>query len=480
MIYPMYIDGEWYTKEGSSRDVVSPATGEVIGTVTPAGFEEVDRALKAADREKGNLEKMTVFERSEMLFRIADAIDAHKEELAKMIAMEMGKPYHTEALGEVGGSALAFRDAAEQIKWMSSEIPSVREKNVHVYAYRKPVGVFTIITPFNFPLCTASCYYLAPGLAAGNTILWLPPMSCSAVASLFMKCFEEAEVPKGMINMVIGTSQEAKTAAVVHPLTAGIGFTGSTKTGNDIMEKAKAKKSLMELGGNGPVVVLRDADLEKAAEGILAGSFGNAGQICTSTERVLVDDSVADELVKIILSKMDRYVVGNPMDEKTTMGPVHNRSTVDTVMEHVQDAIDKGAKVVSEHWGKVEGAPTEHYLYPTVIDHVSKDALLNIEETFGPVVPLVRFQEESEIMGLIAMSPYGLAAGVYTEDLKKGMQMAEEMRFGYVNINSGSSYWDWTFPAGGAGGSQSGYGRSGGKWSILEMSEERCVSVNLN
>ena len=380
----------------------------------------MDRALKAADREKGNLEKMTVFERSEMLFRIADAIDAHKEELAKMIAMEMGKPYHTEALGEVGGSALAFRDAAEQIKWMSSEIPSVREKNVHVYAYRKPVGVFTIITPFNFPLCTASCYYLAPGLAAGNTILWLPPMSCSAVASLFMKCFEEAEVPKGMINMVIGTSQEAKTAAVVHPLTAGIGFTGSTKTGNDIMEKAKAKKSLMELGGNGPVVVLRDADLEKAAEGILAGSFGNAGQICTSTERV------------------------------------------------------------SEHWGKVEGAPTEHYLYPTVIDHVSKDALLNIEETFGPVVPLVRFQEESEIMDLIAMSPYGLAAGVYTEDLKKGMQMAEEMRFGYVNINSGSSYWDWTFPAGGAGGSQSGYGRSGGKWSILEMSEEICVSVNLN
>jgi len=480
MIYPMYIDGEWYIKKDSEKAVISPATGETIGTITPAGYEEVDRALKAADREKEALERMTVFERAEMLVRIAEAIDAHKEELAKMITMEMGKPYHLEALGEVEASALAFRDASEQIKWMPSEIPSVREKNVQVYAYRKPMGVFTVITPFNFPLCTASCYYIAPGLAAGNTILWMPPISCSACASLFMKCFDAAGVPKGMMNMVIGTSAEAKTAAVVHPLTTAIGFTGSTKTGNDIMEKAKAKKALMELGGNGPVIVLRDADLEKAAEGIVNGSFANAGQICTSTERVLVDDHIADELVKIVLSKMERYRVGNPMEEKTTMGPVHNKEIVKTVMTQLKDAIAKGAEIVSPHSGKVEGAPTDNYLHPTVIDHVPKEALINREETFGPVIALVRFKEESEIMPLIHMSPYGLAAGLFTEDLKKGMKMALGMKFGYVNINSGSSYWEWTFPAGGAGGRQSGYGRSGGKWSILEMSEERCVSVNLN
>lgn len=479
MVYPMYIDGEWYTKEGSEREVISPATGEVLGSITPADAQDVDRALKAADREKANLEKMTVFERAEMCVRIADAIEKHRDELAKIITMEMGKPYG-EALGEVGASALSFRDAAEQIKWMTDEIPPVREKNIHVYAYRKPVGVFAVITPFNFPICTASCYYLAPGLAAGNTMVWLPPISCSAIASVFMKCIEEAQIPKGMINMVIGTSAEAKTAAVVHPLTAAIAFTGSTATGNAIMEKAKAKKSLMELGGNGPVVVLKDANLEKAADAIMGGSFANAGQICTSTERVLVDDSVADKLAEIILSKLDQYKVGNPMEEGTTVGPVHTENTVDTVLRHIEDAVSKGAKIVSPQSGIVEGAPTRNYLHPTVVDYVSEDALFNIEETFGPVIALVRFKDESEIEALIHKSPYGLAAGLFTEDLKKGMKMAEAMRFGYVNINSGSSYWDWTFPAGGAGGSQSGYGRSGGKWSILEMSEERCVSVNLN
>lgn len=479
MIYPMYIDGKWVVKEGTGRDVVSPATGEVIGTITPGGFEEVDRALKAADREKENLESMTAFERAEMCIKIADAVDNHKEELARIISLEMGKPY-AEALGEAGGSALSFRDAAEQIKWMSSEIPSVREKNVHVFAYKKPVGVFTIITPFNFPICTACCYYLAPGLAAGNTMVWFPPISCSAIASVFMKCIEEAEIPAGMINMVIGTSQEAKTVAVQHPLTAGIGFTGSTQAGKDIEAKAKAKKTLMELGGNGPVIVLKDANLEKAAEAILAGSFNNAGQICTSTERVLVDDSVAGELAKILVDKMSRYKVGNPLEEGITMGPVHSVSTVKTVLTHIQDALEKGGKIVSPHSGQVPGMPTENYLYPTVIDYVSKDALVNIEETFGPLIALVRFKEESEIMSLVQMSPYGLAAGIFTENLKKGMKMAEKMHFGYVNINSGSHYWDWTFPAGGAGGSESGHGRSGGKWSILEMSEERCISINLN
>lgn len=479
MIYPMYIDGEWVTVEGSSKEVVSPATGEVLGTITPAGFAEVDRALKAADREKANLEKMTAFERAELCNKLADAIDNHKEELAHIIALEMGKPYEA-ALGEAGGSALSFRDAAEQIKWMASEIPSVREKNVHVYAYRKPVGVFTIISPFNFPICTACCYYLAPGLAAGNTMVWFPPISCSAIASVFMKCVEEAGIPKGMISMVIGTSAEAKTMAVKHPLTAGIGFTGSTEAGNTICGNAKAKKTLMELGGNGPVVVLKDANLEAAADAIMGGSFGNSGQICTSTERVLVDDSVADELVKIILSKMDNWKVGNPLEAGVNMGPVHTMATVETMLRHIDDAVAKGAKVVSEHSGIVEGMPTKNYLHPTVIDHVSSDALVNLEETFGPLIALVRFKEESEIMPLIEMSPYGLAAGLFTQDLKKGMLMAESMRFGYVNINSGSNYWDWTFPAGGAGGSHSGSGRSGGKWSIMEMSEERCVSVNLN
>lgn len=478
MIYPMYIDGEWVAGTESEHDVVSPVTGDILGTIPLAGQREVDRAFEAADREKESLEQMTAFERAELCVRIADAITGRREELARIITLEMGKPY-TEAMGEVQSSALSFRDAAEQIKWMSGEIPTVREKDVHVFAFRRPVGVFTVITPFNFPICTACCYYLAPGLAAGNTMVWFPPVSCSAIASVFMKCIEDARIPKGMINMVIGTSKEAKTAGVQHPLAAGIAFTGSTAAGNEIEEKAKAKKTLMELGGNGPVIVLRDADPEKAAEAILAGSFQNAGQICTSTERVLVDERIADRLADILLKKMGRYQVGDPFEEGITMGPVHSIHTVETVLKHIQDAVEKGAKIISPHSGQVEGMPTPNYLYPAILDHVSADALVNQEETFGPLIALVRFQNESDIIPLVKRSPYGLAAGIFTEDLKRGMKLAERMRFGYVNINSGSSYWDWTFPAGGAGGTRSGHGRSGGKWSILEMSEERCISVNL-
>ena len=479
LFYPMYIDGQWVTETESRQEVVSPVTGGILGTIPLAGPEEVDRAYRAADREKERLEQMTAFERAELCVRIADALMRRREELAKIITLEMGKPF-TEALGEVQSSALAFRDAAEQIKWMSGEIPAVREKNVHVFAFRKPVGVFTVITPFNFPVCTACCYYLAPGLAAGNPMVWFPPVSCSAIASVFMKCVEEAGIPKGIINMVIGTSKEAKTLGVQHPLAAGIAFTGSTEAGNAIAEKAGAKKTLMELGGNGPVIVLKDADPEKAAEAILTGSFQNAGQICTSTERVLVDEHIADRLAEVLLEKMKRYQVGDPFKEGVTMGPVHSMNTVETVLAHIQDAVEKGAKIISPHSGQVEGMPTSNYLYPAILDRVSRDALVNKEETFGPLIALVRFRDENEIMPLIKESPYSLAAGIFTEDLKKGLKLAHAMRFGYVNINSGSSYWDWTFPAGGTGGTRSGHGRSGGKWSILEMSEERCISINLN
>ena len=476
MLFPMYIDGQWVDCE-KKRQVMNPATGQAIGEVPMGGAAEVERAILAADRETVRMEEMTVFERAALCVRIADAIEARKEEIAKILSMEHGKPYHTEALGEVGACIGSFREAAEQIKWMTSEVIQVREKDTRVFGYRKPRGVYVVVSPWNFPLGNPTIYYLAPGLAAGNTIVWLPPMSSAAVASVYMKCFEDAAVPPGVINLVIGNAPEAKTPACAHPKTAAIAFTGSTKIGHEIMAVAKAKPALMELGGNGPVVVFPDADLERAAQGIMTGAFSNAGQICTSTERVLVHDSVADELVKVMLSKIDRVKLGDPMDPSTTMGPVHEKSVVKTFLSQVEEAVSKGAKVL--HGGGVApGFPTEHFLQPTIIDHVPVDAMLNTDETFAPIIPLIRYSDVKELPDLVNMSPYGLAMAVYSRDVEKAMRFAEKMKFGHVNINNASSYWDWTFPAGGTGGKDSGYGRCGGKWSIEEMSELRHLTVS--
>ena len=343
---------------------------------------------------------------------------------------------------------------------------------------RKPKGVFGIITPWNFPLGTPSMYYLAPGLAAGCPMVWNPATSTAAIASAFMQCFEDAEVP--FVSLVIGKGSIVGDALSVHPQVAGIGFTGSTATGNVICSRAQSKHTQMELGGNGPCIVLKDADLDLAADKLMAGSFTNAGQICTSTERVLVDNAVADLLVYKIKARMSRYALGNPFQKDVTVGPMHARDTIETVLRHIDDAVAKGAELICGG-GRDSSMPTDHYIQPTVLDHVSRDALVNMEETFGPVLPLVRFQDESEIPAIIRDSPYRLFSAIFTRDVDKALSMAQssDFNFGCVNINEGCNFWDTMLPAGGGGGSASGHGRSGGKYSIADFSEERLIALHL-
>lgn len=477
MLFQMYIGGKWYGGGSETRDVVNPATGEVLGRLAMGNSTDVDRAVAAAKRAQKSLAAMSVFERAEMLYRISDAILARREELAKLLSQEHGKPYG-EAMGEVGASAGVFRECGEQIKWMDSTVIPYKETGKLCLSLMKPVGIYGIITPWNFPLGTACMYYLAPGLAAGCPMIWNPATSTAAVASAVMQCFEDAGVPAGYLSLVIGKGSVVGDALSRHPDVAGIGFTGSTETGNTICSRAKAKHTTMELGGNGPCIVLGDADLELVADKIMAGSFSNAGQICTSTERVLVDDSVADELVEKMLARMDRYRLGDPFDSNTTMGPMHAEDTIRIVLEHIEDAVKKGAAVVTGG-GLREGSPTDHYVEPTILDHVPREALVNTEETFGPVLPLIRFRDESEIPELVECSPYRLFSAIFTRDVDKALTMAQQYNFGCVNINEGSHFWDTMLPAGGGGGSASGHGRSGGKYSIKDFSEERLIVVNL-
>lgn len=476
MLYKMYIDGQW--REGSSRrDVISPATGEAIGQLSIGEPADIDDAVEAALRAQQALEDMTVFERADMLCRIADEISLRGESLARLLSAEQGKTL-TEARGEVSGCELAFRECASQIKWMNSTIIPSRDGDRLCMAFRKPVGVFGIITPWNFPLGTPVMYYLAPGLAAGCPLIWNPATSTAAVASALMECVDASGVPAGFLSLVIGPGVVLGDALVTHPRVAGIGFTGSTETGNIICSRAKAKHTLIELGGNGPCIVLKDADLDLAADKLTAGSFSNAGQICTSTERVLADDSIADELIEKIMSRMGRFVLGDPSDPTTTVGPMHAADTIAVVHAHINDAVSRGARVLMGGKRK-PGTPTPNYIEPTVLDDVDPDALINIEETFGPVLPILRFKDESEIPRLVRKSPYRLFAAIFTRDIDKAIVMARGYNFGCVNVNEASNFWDTMLPAGGGGGGASGHGRSGGMYSILEFSEERVVNISL-
>jgi acyl-CoA reductase-like NAD-dependent aldehyde dehydrogenase len=481
MIFPMYIDGKWFDGAGRQmQDVVSPGNGEVLGQIPLGTAEDVDAAMQAAKKAAPALAAMSVFERAEICYKIADKIDQCQEELARLLTAEHGKPFHGEAMGEVAACALAFRDAAEQIKWMDGKVVPLRDKNARCLVTRKPKGIFAIITPWNFPLGTACQYYLAAGIAVGDPMVWNPATTTAAVASALMKCFEGVGLPDGAVNMVIGKGQVVGDALSAHPLTAGIGFTGSTVTGDIICGRARCKHTSMELGGDGPCIVLKDADLDVAAQGLMNGSFLNAGQVCTSTERVLVDDAIADALVEKILEKMQtQYQLGDPFDEKTTMGPMHLMSQIEIVESHIHQAVEMGAKVVTGGRRKA-GMPTEHYFEPTVVDHVPADCMLHTDETFGPVIPLIRFKSEDEIQTLVEMSDYRLFSAIFTKDVNKALRMAEQYNFGATNINGATNYWDPTIPAGGGGGSQSGHGRSGGKYSIEDMSEERAIVIHLN
>ena len=477
MVYRNYIDGEWVDGSAGFKDVVSPVDGKVIGQLSMCDASDVGKAVSAAKRAQPVLENMSVFERAEMLYRISDAMLAHKEELAKILSYEHGKIY-AESLCEIQGSAGAFRECGDQIKWMDSKVIPSRETNKICLSFMCPVGIHGIITPWNFPIGTPVMYYLAPGLAAGCAMVWNPATITAAVASEFMKAIEEAKVPAGFLSLVIGKGSVVGDALATHPDVAGIGFTGSSTTGETICSRAKMKHTTMELGGNGPVIVLKDADLELAADKICGGSFTCSGQVCTSTERVLADDSIADELVVKLKERAKKIIVGNPFNTETKMGPMCDPGTVEVVLEHVRDGLGKGAKLVLGG-DLVEGAPTKQYVQPTILDHVTRDALLNTDETFGPVIPIVRFKSEEEIPDIIKDSKYGLFCAIITKDVDKALTMARNYHFGCVNINEGSNFWDTMLPAGGAGGTLSGHGRSGGKYSIKDFSEDRLIVINL-
>ncbi|MBI2298699.1 MAG: aldehyde dehydrogenase family protein, partial [Armatimonadetes bacterium] len=342
----MFIDGEWTPSlSGATFPAENPATGEVIAQIPEGTRDDAQRAIAAANRAKAVIGKMSVWDRSRLCVRLADAVEAHHEELALILSRDQGKPYHTEALYEVHKAAEGFRNAAEQIKWLESSVIPVEAPTKRVFSIRQPRGVYAIVTPWNFPL-NIPVEYLAPAVAAGNAVVWVPAPTTSACALEFMRVLAEADLPPGVINCVTGPGPVVGDEIVSNPGTDAVGFTGSPATGEQIMRRAAGKPVMLELGGNGPTIILDDADLDASAAAAGFACWLNAGQVCCATERILVTERVHDQVVERLCDSARAQHLGDPLELTTTMGPLNNEPTAAKNDRHIADAEEKGARVL--------------------------------------------------------------------------------------------------------------------------------------
>ncbi len=331
-----------------------------------------------------------------------------------------------------------------------------------------------MISPWNWPY-TMPAELIAPALASGNAVVWTPAPSTAVCAVALAGCIAEADLPPGVFNLVTGPGPVVGDEVARNPGTDGVAFIGSTATGRRVAEAAAGKATLLEMGGNGPLVVLEDAYLDAAVEATLTACFLCAGQSCTAGERLLVHRAVRDEFVeKLARAVTERILLGDPFDDSTTMGPLNNEPVAIKMDEHVGDAVQRGAQVMSGG-ARASGFPTSLYWEPTVLTDVESDARVAVEETFGPVAPIVAVDSLEHAIELTNGSPYGLLAAIFTADLAKGLTFADSVRTGWVNINESSNYWEAHLPFGGRSGSDSGIGRVGGAHVMHSFTELQTV-----
>jgi acyl-CoA reductase-like NAD-dependent aldehyde dehydrogenase len=477
--YRMHIGGDWVESESGERfESTSPATGEGIGTVPEGTREDAGRAIAAANAAWRDWASRSAFERATALERVADLVEERRDDLARTLTLDQGKPLHAESYGEVDEMIEYWRMGAADARRLEGLMPPSVDAGKRVLVYRVPRGVVGVITPWNWPY-TMAAEVIAPALAAGNAVVW-GPASSTAICSLKMgECIVDAGIPAGVFNVVTGPGAVVGDEIAGSSGTHAIGFVGSIEVGYRVAERAAGKALLLEMGGNGPMVVLEDADIDAAVRATLVASFLCAGQSCTAGERFLVHEDVhAEYLDKLAAALADGIHLGDPFAEATTMGPLNNESTAAKMDSHVGDAVERGA-VLLTGGRRAGGFPTNLYYEPTVLDGVSDEMDVAREETFGPVVPISTIRSEDEALALIDSSPYGLLCSVFTRDLRRGLRFAEAARAGWVNVNESTNYWEAHLPFGGRAGSQSGVGRVGGRFSLETLTELKTVVVNL-
>src|SRR3954465_7910458 len=385
----MFVGGDWRAAlDGAEDRAFSPATGEDLGPVARGDRADAQQAIAAAQKAYPGWAAETAFARAAALHRVADVCERRREELARACTLDQGKPLHAESYDEVDELVAMWRAAAEDGIRLEGSIANSSTPGARVLLMRRPLGVVAVVTPWNWPH-RVPARIRAPALATGNTVVWTPAPSTTVCSALLAECVAEADLPPGVFNFVLGPGPVVGDELASNPGTAAVGFIGSTATGRRIAERAAGKALLLEMGGNGPLVVLDGADVDAAAEAAITACFLCAGQSCTAGERLLVDERVRDEFVEKLAGKTAAGVrLGDPFAADTTMGPLNNEPVAAKMDAHVGDAVERGATVVAG--GAREGGyPTGLYWQATILDGVSAEAEVALEETFGPVAPVV-------------------------------------------------------------------------------------------
>ena len=464
----LFIGGEWIDGEQGTIEVRDPATGEVIKEIANGSVEDGVRALDAAVAAQDAWARTPARVRGEILRKAFDLLQERKEEFALLMTMEMGKPL-AEARGEVayGGEFLRwFSEEAVRIDGRYSMTP---EGTGQMIVTHRPVGPCFLITPWNFPLAMAT-RKLGPALAAGCTAVVKPATLTPLTTLALVALLEEAGLPKGVVNVITTKSTGALSERLLaDPRLRKVSFTGSTPVGVQLLKQAadNVLKSSMELGGNAPFVVFEDADLDKAVEGALLAKFRNIGQACTAANRFIVHESVADEFARRIGEAVKAMKIGRGTEEGVQIGPLVEDKAVDNAVRLVESAVGDGATLVTG--GKAIEGPGS-FFEPTVLDGVTAEMAVSIEEIFGPVVAIQRFSTEEDAVRLANATEYGLVGYVYTEDTKRGQRMIDLIDTGMMGLNVGVV----SNAAGPFGGvKQSGLGREGGAEGIHEYLETK-------
>src|SRR5471032_2193961 len=366
----MFVDGAWAgALSGETTTATSPATGEAIGEVPQGDREDARRAIAAANVAAPAWARLTAFERAAAMVRVADVIDRRRESLARTLTLDQGKPLHAEAFGEVEELIAYWRNAAEDAVRLEGRLANSFSPGKRVLLIRRPLGVVGVITPWNWPY-TMPAELIAPALACGNAVVWTPAPSTSVAAIALAECVAEADLPPGVFNLVTGPGPVVGDEIARSTGTQSVGFIGSTATGQLVAAAAAGKACVLELGGNGPLVVLDDADLEAAADAALTACFLCAGQSCTAGERLLVHRGVRAQFVERLAALVaERILLGDPFADETTLGPLNNAPVAQKMDEHVADAVERGATVVAGGERAV-GFPTDLYWQATILDGV--------------------------------------------------------------------------------------------------------------
>ncbi|WP_025209887.1 aldehyde dehydrogenase family protein [Hippea sp. KM1] len=471
--YKTYIGGEWI-ETGQTINVIDKYTGETIATVPKADKKTVDMAVDAAHEAFEVMRKMPAYRRSEILEKAANLIKERSEEIATTICREAGKAWKY-SMGEVSRGYETFKFASEEAKRIHGETVPMDASSGGVgrvgYYIRVPMGVIGAITPFNFPLNLVA-HKVAPAIASGNTVVLKPASSTPITALILAEILEEAGLPKGAFNVVIGPGGEVGEPLITNDKVRKVTFTGSPKVGDRIMRIAGIKRVTLELGNNSATIIEKDADIDKAIPRCVDSAFANSGQVCISLQRIYVHKDIADEFTKKFAEATKRLKVGNPVEKDVDLGPMIDESEAKRAEEWIKEAISQGAQLI------VGGEREGRVLRPTVLRNTTKDMRVMCMEVFAPIVSIVEYNDFEEAIQHVNDSDYGLQAGIYTNDIRKIQYAIDNLDVGGVMINDTSIFRVDHMPYG--GNKMSGIGREGVRFAIEEMTNIKMVMINLN